>query len=76
MVDDVLVEKVFNFICGSGGFVELFLFLKDLLFLKNIKLNLEVKNWLINYGCGCFVEVKDINDEVIGVCVELKKKIC
>ena len=76
MADDVLVEEVFNFICDSGGFVELPLLLKDSSPLKNIKSNLEAKKWLMNHGRGRFVVVKDINDEVIGVRIELKKKIC
>ena len=76
MADDVLVEKVFNFICGSGGFVELSLLLRDSSPLKNIKSNLEAKNWLVNHAGGRFVVMKDSNDEVTGIRIDLKKKIC
>ena len=76
MADDVLVEKVFNFICGSGGFAELSLLLKDSSPLRNIKSKLEAKNWLINHARGRFVVMKDSNDEVTGIRIDLKKKIC
>ncbi|XP_022793155.1 uncharacterized protein LOC111332135 [Stylophora pistillata] len=75
MADD-LAEKVFNVICNTGGFVELSSLLTDSSPLKHIKSKLEAKNWLIQHAGGRFVVVKDINDEVIGVRVELKKKIC
>jgi len=44
MADDVLLEKVFNFICGSGGFAKLSSLLKDSSALKNITAELEKKN--------------------------------
>jgi len=44
MADDVLLEKVFNFVCSSGGFTELSFLLKDSSPLKNITTELEKKN--------------------------------
>ena len=76
MADDVLLEKVFNFICGSGGFVELSFLLKDSSPLKNITAELEKKNWLKTKARGRFVLVKDDNDEITGVRIDLRKKIC
>ena len=76
MADDVLMEKVFNFICGSGGFAELSFLLKDSSPLKSITTELEKKNWLKTQGRGRFVLVKDIDDEIAGVRIDLRKKIC
>ena len=76
MADDVLMERVFNFICGSGGFVELSFLLKDSSPLKNITTELEKKNWLKTKARGRFVLVKDDNDEIAGVRIDLRKKIC
>ena len=76
MADDVLLEKVFNFVCGSGGFVELSFLLKDSSPLKNITTELEKKNWLKTKARGRFVLVKDDNDEIAGVRIDLRKKIC
>ena len=76
MADDVLLEEVFNFICGSGGFTELSFLLKDSSPLKNITTELEKKNWLKTKARGRFVLVKDDNDEITGVRIDLRKKIC
>ena len=76
MADDVLLEKVFNFICGSGGFAELSSLLKDSSPLKNITTEQEKKNWLKTKARGRFVLVKDDNDEITGVRIDLRKKIC
>ena len=75
MADDVLVEKVFNFICGSGGFAELSFLLKDSSPLKNITTEQEKKNWLKTEARGRFVLVKG-DDEIAGVRIDLRKKIC
>ena len=76
MADDVLLEKVFNFICGSGGFAELSFLLKDSSPLKNITTEVEKKNWLKTKARGRFVLVKDENDEITGARADLRKKIC
>jgi len=76
MADDVLLEKVFNFICGSGSFAELSFLLKASSPLKNITTELEKKNWLKTKARGRFVLVKDDNDEIAGVPIYLRKKIC
>ena len=76
MADDLLVEKVFNFICESGGYADFSLLLRDSSPLKNTKTKLEAKNWLMTQARGLFVLMKDMNDVVIGVRIELKKKIC
>ena len=35
---------------------------------------MEEQNWLINHACGCFVAVKDINEEVSGIPIGPMKK--
>ena len=76
MADDVLAEKVFNFTCGSGGFAELSFLLKDSSPLKNITTEQEKKNWLKTTARGRLVLMKDDNDEIVGVRIDLRKKIC
>ncbi|XP_078361818.1 uncharacterized protein LOC144646153 [Oculina patagonica] len=77
LADDVLVAKLFNYICGSGGFVELTVLLKPKSPLGSRKTKLEAKEWLKTQGPEVgFVCVKDQNDEIIGVRVDLRKKIC
>ena len=76
MADDVIVEKVFNFICGSGGFAELSSLLKDSSPLKNIGTDQDKKNWLKTQARGRFVLVKEHNDDLAGVRIDLRKKIC
>ena len=75
MEEDTLLEKVFNKICGSGGFVELSELLKHPLSLASIETKLEAQTWLESQG-GRFVLTQDHNGEVTGVRVYLKKKIC
>ena len=74
MADDVLVEKVFNFICGSGGFVELSVLLKYSSPLGSRKSEQEARDWLKIQGDRPFVMIGD--GEIDGVRIRLKKKIC
>ena len=74
MADDVLVEKLFNFICGSGGFVELSVLLRRSSPLGSRKTETEARNWLNNQTE--FLLVKDVDDKVTGVRINLKKKVC
>ena len=48
MADDVLAEKVFNYICGIGGFVELHVLLKHSSPLGSRKSKAKAKNWLMS----------------------------
>ena len=74
MADDVLVEKVFNLICGSGGFVELSVLLNRSSPLGSRKSELEARNWLKIQGDRPFVVMSD--GKIDGVRIRLKKKIC
>ena len=74
MADNVLVEKIFNFICGSGGFVELSVLLKHSSPLGSRKSELEARNWLKIQGDRPFVVMSD--GKIAGVRIRLKKKIC
>ena len=74
MADDVLVEKIFNFICGSGGFVELPVLLKRSSPLGSRKSEVEARNWLKIQGDRPFVVMGD--GKFAGVRIRLKKKIC
>ncbi|XP_078378802.1 uncharacterized protein LOC144661949 isoform X2 [Oculina patagonica] len=77
MADDVLVAKLFKYICVSGGFVDLGLLLNPSSPLCSKKTKLEAKEWLKTQGPEVgFVCVKDRNDEITGVRIDLKKKIC
>lgn len=77
MADDVLLTKLYNFICGSGGFVELAVLLKPSSPLGSRKSKQEAKTWLISQGPNAnFVCVKDQNGEIAGVRVDLRKKVC
>ena len=76
MADDVLAEKVFNYICGSGGFVELSVLLKQSSPLGSRKSELEAKTWLMSQTDRRLVVVKDFNGEIAGVRVDLRRKIC
>ena len=76
MADDVLAEKVFNYICGSGGFVELSVLLKQSSPLGSRKSELEAKTWLMSLADKRLVVVKDFNDEIAGVRIDLRRKIC
>ena len=77
MADDALVPKLFNYICESGGFVELADLLKPSSPLGSRESKLEAKEWLKIQGPKVgFVVVKDHDDEIIGVRIDLKKKIC
>ena len=73
-MDDVLVEKVFNFICRSGGFVDLSALLKHSSPLGSRKSELEARNWLKIQGDRPFVVMSD--GKIDGVRIRLKKKIC
>ena len=76
MAADVLVEDVFNFICGSGGFVELSVLLKQSSPLGSRKSKVEAKNWLTSQDDPRLVVVKDFNGDVAGVRIDLRTKIC
>ena len=76
MADDVLAEKVFNYICGSGGFVELSVLLKQSSPLGSKKSELEAKIWLMSQADKRLVVVKDFNGEIAGVRIDLRRKIC
>ena len=76
MADDVLAEKVFNYICGSGGFVELSVLLKQSSPLGSRKSELEAKTWLMSLADKRLVVVKDSNGEIAGVRIDLRRKIC
>ena len=76
MADDVLAEKVFNYICGSGGFVELSVLLKQSSPLGSKKSELEAKTWLMSLADKRLVVVKDFNGEIAGVRIDLRRKIC
>ena len=75
MEEGTLLEKVFNKICDSGGFVELSELLKHPLPLASIATKLQAQTWLESQG-GRFILIQDHNREVTGVRVDLKKKIC
>ena len=76
MADDVLAEKVFNYICGSGGFVELYVLLKHSSPLGSRKSKAKAKNWLMSQPDKRLVVVKDFNGEIAGVRIDLRRKIC
>ena len=74
MADDVLVEKLFNFICGSGGFVELSVLQQQSSPLGCRKSAVEAEIWLKNQRK--FGLVKDRNGNIAGVRVDFRKKLC
>ena len=76
MADDVLAERVFNYICGIGGFVELHVLLKHFSPLGSRKSKAKAKNWLMSEPDRRFVVVKDFNGEIAGVRIDLRRKIC
>ena len=76
--DDFLQAKLFSFICGNGGFVDLAVLLKSSSPLGSRKCEESAKKWLESRqgpraGFAC---VKDKNGEIVGVRVNLGKKIC
>ena len=76
--DDVLQAKLLSFICGNGGFVDLTVLLKSSSPLGSRKSEESAKKWLESRqgpraGFAC---VKDKNGEIVGVRVDLGKKIC
>ena len=72
--DDGLFQKVHNFICGSGGFVELPVLFRRPAPLGSRKSAPESRKWLKDRSE--FVFVKDHNGEEKGVRINLRKKIC
>ena len=74
MVDYVLEERLFNFICGSGGFVELSVLLKQSSPLGCRKSEGEAIVWLKNQRK--FGLVKDRGGSIIGVRINFRKKLC
>ena len=72
--DDGLFQKVHNFICGSGGFVELPVLFRRPAPLGSRKSAPESRKWLNNRSEFAFV--KDHNGEDKGVRINLRKKIC
>ena len=73
MADDVLAEKVFIYICDSGGSVKLSVLLKQSSPLGTRKSELEANNWLMSQADPCLVVVKDFNGEIAGVRIDLRK---
>ena len=74
MADHFLVEKLLNFICGSGGFVELSVLLKQSSPLGCRKSAEEAEIWLKNQRK--FGLVKDRDGNIAGVRVDFRKKLC
>lgn len=77
MTDHVLLTTLFNYICGSGGFVEFGVLLKPSSPFRSKRSKMEVKKWLESQGSDAgFVCVKEQNGEIAGVRVDLRKNIC
>ena len=77
MADDVVVQNLYNFICISGGFVELPVLLKNDSPLGSRISELDAKNSLTTQAGRPFVAVKDCyGDGITGVRIDLRKKIC
>ena len=74
MADHVLVEKLFNYICGSGGFVEFSVLLRHDSPLGCRKSEVEVEIWLKNQRK--FGLVRDREGNIAGVRVDFRKKLC
>ena len=74
MADDILVERLFNYICGTGGFVKLSVLLKQSSPLGCRKSEEEAAVWLKNQRK--FGLVKDRGGNITGVRVDFKKKLC
>ena len=74
MADDILVERLFNYICGTGGFVKLSVLLKQSSPLGCRKSEEEAKVWLKNQRK--FGLVKDWGGNITGVRVDFRKKLC
>ena len=74
MADGVLEERLFNFICGRGGFVELSVLLQQSSPLGCRKSEEEAKVWLKNQRK--FGLVKDRGGNITGVRVHFRKKLC
>ena len=74
MADDILVGRLFNYICGSGGFVKLSVLLKQSSPLGCRKSEEEAKVWLKNQRK--FGLVKDRGGNITGVRVDFRKKLC
>ena len=74
MADDVLEERLFNFICGRGGFVELSVLLQQSSPLGCRKSEEEAKVWLKNQRK--FGLVKDRGGNISCVRVSFRKKLC
>ena len=68
------MERLFNFICGSGGFVELCVLLRQSSPLGGRKSEEEAKVWLKNQRK--FGLVKDRCGNITGVRVDFRKKLC
>lgn len=59
-----LAEEGFNYICVSGGFVELSVLLKDSSPLRSRSSKAEAKNWMMSKAGPRLVVVKDFNGEI------------
>ena len=59
-----LAEEGFNYICVSGGFVELSVLLKGSPLLRSRKSKEEAKNWTMSKAGPRLVVVKDFNGEI------------
>ena len=76
MADDVLAEKVFNYVCGSDGFVEISVLLKSSSPLGSRKTELEARNWFKKQTDRRLAEVKDSKGETAGMRIDLRRKLC
>ena len=59
-----LAEEGFNYICVSGGFVKLFVLLKNSSPLRSRKPEAEAKNWMMSKAGPRLVVLKDLNGEI------------
>lgn len=70
-----MLENFFNFVCENGGFVEFPFLFKHLSSLASIETEQEAKEWLKPQAGFAFVKVGQ-NDEIAGVRIDLRKKMC
>ncbi len=75
MEGDILLENFFNFVCENGGFVKFPFLVKHSSPLASLETGQEAKEWLKPQAGFAFVKV-DQNDEIAGVRIDLRKKMC
>ena len=77
MAEDALAAKLFNYICKSGGFVEFAVLFEPSAPFGKRKSMPEAKEWLTTRQSKAgFVCVEEQNEEITGVRIDLKTKIC